>query len=107
MDSAKDSKTDVALAFQGRVEFDEMIKLYRSEIDGTVTVEISSDEKMLKFYTSSNFASGTVKLDAFLSELERLELIPPRPKTVEHQAQGLLDIEWHHSLQTEDGGCGS
>lgn len=69
-----------------------MIKIHKSELDGTVAVEISNDASMLKFYSSSNFSSGTVKLDAFLLELEKLELIPPRPKTTEHQASGLFDI---------------
>lgn len=81
-----------------------MIKIHKSEIDGTIAVEISSDADMLKFYSSSNFSSGTVKLEAFLSELEKLELIPPRPKTTERQAKGLFDLGIEDS---EAGGCGS
>ncbi len=105
MDSAKDSKTYEALAFQGGMEADKMtIKV--SEDRSLISIELNKNG-IDRFYACSDFATCTVKMDDFLSELERLELIPPRPKTVEHQAQGLLDIEWHHSLQTEDDGCGS
>ncbi len=84
-----------------------MIKILLGEDGKSFAVEMSADADMDRFYTTSNFAVGGGHIDMLLGELERLELIPPRPKTVEHRAQGLLDIEWHHSLQTEDGGCGS
>ena len=53
-----------------------------------------------KFWTCSDFASCTVSMEEFLDELERNGLVAAREKTAEHQAQGLLSMEWG------DGECG-
>jgi hypothetical protein len=56
-----------------------------------VAIEVSKD-KAEKFWACSDFATCTVKMEDFLDELERHGLIVQRPKTDDHQAQGLLDL---------------
>lgn len=75
-----------------------------------MTIKVSEDRSLIsielnkngidRFYACSDFATCTVKMDDFLSELERLEIVPPRARTTEHQAQGLLEMVWG------DGECG-
>ncbi|MDD3467877.1 MAG: hypothetical protein PHE67_12075 [Campylobacterales bacterium] len=105
MDSAKDSKTYEALAFQGGMESYKMI-LKISEDRTLVDIELHNNGRD-KFYASGNFATCAMSMDEFLDELERHELIAPRPKTAEHQAQGLLEMMWGGVEDTEAGGCGS
>lgn len=84
-----------------------MIKIQINEDKQTYAIEMTADADMDRFYTASNFAVCGGHLGALLAELERLGLIPARPKTTEHQAQGLFNMEWSHSIETADGGCGS
>ena len=75
-----------------------------------MTIKVSEDGKLValefhksgteRFWTCSDFASCTVCMDEFLDELERNKIIPPRARTTEHQAQGLLEMVWG------DGECG-
>jgi len=98
VDSAKDSKTYEALAFQGGMESYKMI-LKISEDRKLVAIELNKNG-IDRFYACSDFATCTISMDEFLDELERVGLVAPRAKNAEHQAQGLLEMIWG------DGECG-